>query len=249
MPWWEGMMLIETDLPNLWHRGKVRDTYYLSDDLLLMVATDRISAFDVVLPTGIPSKGLVLNHLSAFWLERTRHLVPNHFLSLAEAPQALSEAGLDASVNEVGPIPQDVARQAMVVKRAERIDIECIVRGYITGSAWAEYRREGTVSGMPMPAGMLEGQEFPEPLFTPTTKAEEGHDQNMTMDEVVALVGRDCALQLEETSKSVYRYAHDVARGQGIILADTKMEQLGHVLLGGGVIEVDQYRRRTVISL
>jgi phosphoribosylaminoimidazole-succinocarboxamide synthase len=215
-------MLIETHMPNLWHRGKVRDTYLLSDELLLMVATDRISAFDVVLPTGIPSKGLVLNHMSAFWFERTRHLVPNHFLSLAEAPEALKNLGADS--NNGTSIPVDVARQSMVVKRAERIDIECIVRGYITGSAWAEYRRQGTVSGLPMPDGMVEGQEFPEPLFTPTTKAEEGHDQNMTLDEVVALVGADRARQLEETSKSVYRYAHDYAWTKGIILADTKME-------------------------
>ena len=214
-------MLIDTNLPNLLHKGKVRDTYPLGNDRLLMVATDRISAFDVVLPTGIPEKGLVLNRMSAFWFRETQHLIPNHFLCLADGPDALTwadDSGLLAS------IPAEVACRAMIVKRAQRIDIECIVRGYITGSAWAEYRRQGTVSGQAMPAGLVEGDLFPEPLFTPTTKAEEGHDQNMTNEQVVDMVGAGMALQLEEASKAVYRYAHEFARERDVILADTKME-------------------------
>lgn len=230
-------MLIETALPNLLHRGKVRDTYLLSGDRLLMVATDRISAFDVVLPNGIPNKGLVLNRMSAFWFERTRHLVPNHFLALAETVSAgpiMSDADADDLLAALQPA---VARQAMVVQRAKRIDIECIVRGYITGSAWAEYRRQGTVSGAPMPAGLVEGQAFPEPLFTPTTKAEQGHDQNMSVQQVVDLVGGGLARRLEEASKSVYRFAHDYSRQRGIILADTKME---FGLLDGRLILIDE---------
>lgn len=214
-------MLVESGLPNLMHRGKVRDTYAVNSDLLLMVATDRISAFDVVLPTGIPDKGLVLNRISAFWFAKTAHLVPNHLVALADAPDA--PALLQANP-DLANLPPSVARQAMVVKRAQRIDIECIVRGYITGSAWSEYRRHGTVSGKPIAPGLVEGDPFPEPIFTPTTKAEEGHDQNMSDAEVVAMVGAAMAQRLADTSIAVYRFAHDYARERGILLADTKME-------------------------
>ena len=218
-------MLIETRLPNMLHRGKVRDTYSLGDGLLLMVSTDRISAFDVVLPDGIPDKGLVLNRMSAFWFERTSHLFPNHFVALADAWDGQGGSGSNAHGAKLPDgLPQDVARQAMVVKQARRIDIECIVRGYITGSAWSEYRREGTVSGNPMPAGLLESQTFPEPLFTPTTKAEEGHDQNMSNQEVLDMVGSEMARRLADASKLVYGFARDFALEKGIILADTKME-------------------------
>ena len=214
-------MIIETPLPDRTHRGKVRDTFDLGNGLLLMVATDRISAFDVVLPTGIPNKGLVLNQISAFWFERTAHLVPNHLHCLSDSPLA----GPYLQESSVGPeMTLEIARQSMLVRRAERVDIECIVRGYITGSAWSEYRRHGTVSGMPMEAGLVEGQAFPEPLFTPTTKADEGHDENMSPQQVLDMVGSELAQKLEETSKIVYQYAHDYARKQGIILADTKME-------------------------
>ena len=223
-------MIIETPLPDRLYQGKVRDTFDLGGGLLLMVATDRVSAFDVVLPTGIPDKGVVLNRLSAYWFDKTAHLAPNHLVCLADSADAASYLGN-------GGVPVEVARQAMVVKRAERIDIECIVRGYITGSAWSEYRRQGTVSGMPMESGLVEGQAFPEPLFTPTTKAEEGHDQNMSRQEVLDMVGADMARQLEDTSKAVYRYAHDIARDQGIILADTKME---FGLLDGRLILIDE---------
>ncbi len=218
-------MITETHLPRLIHRGKVRDTYLLDQEQLLMVATDRISAFDVVLPTGIPAKGLVLNRISAFWFEKTNHLIPNHFIMLADAPGAAPlTALLMAEGGSPGALPPDIAQQAMVVKRAERIDIECIVRGYITGSAWSEYQKQGTVSGKPMAAGLLEGQAFPDPLFTPTTKAEEGHDENMSEQEVLDMVGSDLAQRLEEASRAVYQFARDFALDKGIILADTKME-------------------------
>ena len=211
-------MLIETHLPNKLHQGKVRDTYSLGEGLLLMVSTDRISAFDVVLPNGIPDKGLVLNRMSAFWFQRTGHLCPNHLVALADANDNSSRFKLPDDLT------QEVARQAMVVKQAERIDIECIVRGYITGSAWSEYRRDGTVSGKPMPAGLQESEAFPEPLFTPTTKADEGHDQNMSDQEVLDMVGSDMAHLLADTSKRVYGFAREFALERGIILADTKME-------------------------
>jgi phosphoribosylaminoimidazole-succinocarboxamide synthase len=218
------------------HRGKVRDTYQLTDDLLLMVATDRISAFDVVLPNGIPDKGAALNGMSAFWFRLTDHIVPNHLVALADSPEASAYAN-NPVVTHQAYAEDNVARQAMVVKKAERIDIECIVRGYITGSAWGEYRRQGTVSGKEMPAGLVEGDLFPEPLFTPTTKAEEGHDENMSDDEVVDMVGAEMTQKLGDTSKAVYLYAHEYARERGIVLADTKME---FGILDGELILIDE---------
>ncbi len=227
-------MLLETQLPNRVHRGKVRDTYSVDDDTLLMVTTDRISAFDVVLPTGIPNKGRVLNSLSGFWFSKTRHIVPNHLIALADAPDGASQF----SGNEfVTGLPEDVAGQAMIVRKAERIDIECVVRGYITGSAWAEYRKSGTVSGRPMPTGMVDGDPFPEPLFTPTTKAEEGHDENMSEAEVIDMVGVELAGRLEELTKAVYLFGHDYAKDRGVILADTKLE---FGLLYGELILIDE---------
>ena len=201
----------ESGLPNLVYRGKVRDTHDLGDGQLLMVATDRISAFDVVLPTDIPEKGAVLSQMSAFWFERTTHIIPNHLIALAVDRPDLS-------------LPPEISRRAMVVKKAERVDVECIARGYITGSAWSEYKRSGTVSDQPMPAGLREGDRFPEPLFTPTTKAEEGHDQNMTLGEVEDMVGVETAVRLAETTKRVYAFAHEMALAKGIVVADTKME-------------------------
>ena len=214
-------MILETQMPGILHRGKVRDTYALGGGHLLMVATDRISAFDVVLPTGIGDKGLVLNRISAFWFERTKDIVPNHYICLADSPEAAQYLEGSSVASAMTP---DVARQAMVVKRAERLDIECIVRAYITGSAWSEYRRQGTVSGRDMGAGLVECQAFPELLFTPTTKAEVGHDENMSQQEVLDMVGADMARKLEDTSIAVFKAAHDYAKERGIILADTKME-------------------------
>ena len=214
-------ILMESNMPNILHRGKVRDTYDLGSGRLLMIATDRISAFDVVLPNGITDKGRVLSRISAFWFDLTKDIVPNHFICLADAPEA---AQYIKGSNITGQVSDQIARQAMVVKHAERLDLECVVRGHIAGSAWSEYRRDGTVSGIDIGTGFVEGQEFPEPLFTPTTKAEEGHDENMSKQEVMDMVGTDMAQQLEATSKAVFKAAHDFARGKGIILADTKME-------------------------
>ena len=201
----------ESPLPNLVYRGKVRDTHELDDRHFLMVATDRISAFDVVLPTAVPDKGAVLCQISAFWFDRTKDIVPNHFVALASDRPDLG-------------VPAELARQAMVVRRAERVDVECVVRGYITGSAWSEYRKSGTVSGQPMPSGLREGDKFPEPLFTPTTKAEVGHDENLSFPQVVEMVGGDTADRLRDLTTAVYNSAHDFAMEKGILIADTKME-------------------------
>ena len=203
--------IIETNLPDMLYKGKVRDTYDMGENRLLMVATDRISAFDVVLPTGIPEKGVVLCQISAFWFKKMGHIIPNHLLSLAT-----NWPDLDIS--------PELARRSMVVKHAERIDVECIVRGFITGSAWSEYRRSGTVSGQTMPSGMVEGDRFPEPIFTPTTKADEGHDESITIEEMEEMVGKDLTRRLAEVSIVLYSYARDFATERGIIIADTKFE-------------------------
>ena len=222
--------IAETNLPNLLHRGKVRDTYDLGDGLLLMVATDRISAFDVVLPTPIPEKGVVLAGLSAFWFRQTQHVVPNHLVAMAEDQAALGGRSLP-------DMPREVARRAMVVHRAQRVDVECVARGYITGSAWAEYRKSGTVNGEPMPSGLQEGDRFPQPLFTPTTKAETGHDQPISRDELPGVVGEEMARELERLTVAVYQWAHDYALPRGIILADTKVE---FGTLNGELILIDE---------
>ena len=203
------------------HRGKVRDTYDIGNGYLLMVASDRISAYDVVLPTVIPYKGLVLSQLSEYWFNNTKHLIPNHLICLGDNETEVSK------INTVVPLdlfPPEVLSKGMVVKKANRIDIECVVRGYITGSAWSEYQKTGTVSGIKMPSGMKEGDPFPEPLFTPTTKAETGHDLPMTMDEVRDMVGSEMADRLEAVTTEIYMYAHDESEIKGIIVADTKME-------------------------
>ena len=220
--------IVKTDLPNLTYRGKVRDTYDLGE-YLLMVATDRISAFDAVLPTGIPGKGVILSSLSVFWFEKTAHLVPNHYVAMA------TDAS-DLTVN-LPELDSELAKRAMVVRKAERIDVECIVRGYITGSAWAEYKKQGSVGGSPMPSGLQESQEFPEPLFTPSTKAETGHDENITIDEMKEMVGADLTEELREKSLQVYSLAREFAVTKGIIIADTKME---FGLIDGQVSLIDE---------
>ena len=203
--------IMESPLPDLIYRGKVRDTHEMGDGLLLMVATDRISAFDVVMPNGIPDKGAVLCQLSSFWFAQTAGIVPNHLVALAVDREDVSAS-------------PEIARRSMVVRRAERIDVECVIRGYITGSAWAEYKKSGTVQDLPMQAGLQEGDRFPEPLFTPTTKAEVGHDENKSKQEVEDMVGVETAKLLEETTAKVYMAAHEIALEKGIIIADTKME-------------------------
>ena len=179
--------IFETNLPGLVHRGKVRDTYDLGGGLLLMVATDRISAFDVVLPTPVPGKGLVLALMSAFWFDLTRHVIPNHLVGMADDPRAT--AGLTRTGTLAGLSPA-LARQSMVVRKAKRIDLECVVRAYLTGSAWAEYKSAGTLNGAPLPHGLREAERLPTPVFAPSTKAEHGHDQPLTRAEVETLVGQ-----------------------------------------------------------
>jgi len=236
------MVVLETNLPNILYRCKVRDTFDLGHGLLLMVATDRISAFDVVLPNGIPDKGYVLSRMSRFWFELTEHIVPNHFVALADDPESLGELTDHPLIKS---LPPEIARQASVVKRAERIDVECVVRAYLTGTALVDYKKSGTIFGIPAPQGLVDGSKLPELLFTPTTKAETGHDEPMTMDEVTAMTGRALAEQLKALSFAVFQYAHDYAAERGIIMADTKFEfgiHEGKVILIDEVLTPDSSR-------
>ena len=213
------LLKTELSLP-LFIRGKVRDTYDLGNHLLI-IATDRISAFDLVLPCGIPNKGFVLNQLSIFWFRQTASLMPNH---LVEAVDDVHCLDIYITSENRFPYPFYLTGRSMVVKKVKRIPIECVVRGYLTGSGWAEYQQYGTISGLHLPRGLQESQELPEPLFTPTTKAETGHDQPLTMDEVIKLTGEDTAEKIKEKSLAIYNYAWEHARKRGIIIADTKME-------------------------
>jgi phosphoribosylaminoimidazole-succinocarboxamide synthase len=210
-------LLGETALPlPLFYRGKVRDSYDLGDKLLL-VATDRVSAFDSVLPSLIPDKGRVLNGLSAFWFQKTTHIVPSHLIANVD------KAGvLDAYLPS--PSSADLIGRSMIVHKAQRVPVECVVRGYLAGSAWEEYRGQGPVFDLPLPPGLKESQELPQPLFTPTTKADSGHDQPLSPPEVVKLVGEELAQDIQEKSLAIYNYAREYARTRGIIIADTKFE-------------------------
>ncbi len=216
----DAAVVTTTDLSlPLFIRGKVRDTYDLGK-YLLIVATDRISAFDVVLPVGIPDKGKVLNQLSAFWFEKTSSILPNHMEIPVGEVQSLAKY-LD---KKTGLLPPYLAGRSMVVRKLERINVECVARGYLSGSGWAEYQESGTVNGMKLPAGLQESQRLPEPIFTPTTKADAGHDLPLTMAETVKIVGKTLADQLKEKTLAVYAFARDYARDKGIIIADTKLE-------------------------
>ncbi len=214
-------VLLKTDLPlPLFGRGKVRDTYDLGD-LLLIIATDRISAFDVVLPCGIPHKGLVLNKLSEFWFERTQTIIPNH---LVESLDTLENLNNYVPAKRRFKYPDYLVGRSMVVKKVARINIECVARGYLAGSAWEEYRRTGSACGHQLPKGLLESQELPEPLFTPTTKAEKGHDKPLSMDELKDVVDATLASDLKSATLAIYNYAREYAKSRGILIADTKME-------------------------
>jgi phosphoribosylaminoimidazole-succinocarboxamide synthase len=202
------------------YRGKVRDTYQVGA-YLLIVATDRLSAFDVVLPDGIPGKGRVLNQLSAFWFRQTEDIVPNHLVAPVDDVKRL---------RSYFPDKTDLDRlevlngRAMIVKKVQRIDVECVVRGYISGSAWEEYRKTGTVCGISLPKGLQESQELPEAIFTPTTKADAGHDEPITLQQMKKMVGDALAEEIKAKSIAVYQYAREHARRKGVIIADTKME-------------------------
>jgi len=214
-----GAGVVVTDLPlRLIARGKVRDVYQVRDDTfgdcLLIVATDRISAFDHILPTPIPDKGRILTQLSAFWFEHLRAICPNHLITtdFAQMPHA------------VQPHAALLDGRAMLVRRARRLDVECVVRGYLAGSGWVDYRRDGAVCGVALPAGLQEGARLLSPVFTPATKAASGHDQNITFDQVCGRVGADLAARLRQISLALYTWAHDYAAPRGLLLADTKFE-------------------------
>jgi phosphoribosylaminoimidazole-succinocarboxamide synthase len=196
----------------LLHRGKVRETYAVGDDRLLLVATDRISAFDVVFDQPIPDKGRLLTQISAFWFELLADLGPTHFLS-ADGDDLPAEAQA-----------AELAGRTTLARRAERIDAECVVRGYLAGSGWAEYQRSGSMLGHALPAGLREADRLPEPIFTPSTKAEVGHDENITRDQLASMIGGELARELEERSLALYRAGAAHAEEVGLILADTKFE-------------------------
>jgi phosphoribosylaminoimidazole-succinocarboxamide synthase len=213
------IILSEAHLPlPLFRRGKVRDTFDLGGKLLI-VSTDRLSAFDVVLPSLIPDKGVVLNQLSCFWFEKTSRLVPNHLIARVDTTAPLK----GYFPNRTTP-PEYLIGRSMITMKAERIPVECVVRGYISGSAWEEYKQTGTISGVPTPAGLHESEQLSHPIFTPTTKAESGHDQPLSMKELTQLVGKRTADALEEKSLSLYQFARDYSLSRDIIVADTKFE-------------------------
>lgn len=197
----------------LFRRGKVRETFDLGDELL-MVASDRISAYDSVLPTPIPGKGIVLTQLSRFWFDRTKDLVPNHMVTTV----------LDSLPAEALAARDELDQRSMIVKKAERIDIECVARGYLAGSAWEEYQKSGTACGIKLPENLLNSSKLPEPIFTPATKNDDGHDENISFETLVGVVGEDLATQLRDATLKVYGAAEEYARGQGVIIADTKLE-------------------------
>jgi len=207
--------ILQFDLPGLKkvRSGKVREVYDLGDSFLL-VASDRISAFDVIMPNGIPRKGEVLTQISHFWFEKFSALVPNHLLAGANDPLP----------KNLQPFTAQLARRSMIVKKAKPLAIECIVRGYLSGSGWKEYKKSQTVCGIKLPAGLTESAELPEPIFTPSTKAEAGHDENISFDEACKIVGPELATQARDLSLKIYRAGRDYARQRGIIIADTKFE-------------------------
>jgi len=198
----------------LLHRGKVRDIYGVDDRHMLIVTTDRLSAFDVVLPTPIPNKGVVLTAMSSFWFERTRHIIPNHLANIL-----LEKAVPDAA--ERAPL----VGRAVVVRKLQALPVEAIVRGYLVGSGWKEYKKSGTVCGIPLPAGLREAERLPQPIFTPSTKAAAGaHDENISFDQASEILGADIARRVRDTSIALYKEAASYALTCGIIIADTKFE-------------------------
>src|SRR5436190_4668531 len=208
----------QTDLPlPLFHRGKVRDTYDLGDKLL-MVSTDRISAYDSILPTGIPFKGQVLTAFSAFWFKLTERLVPNHLISIRPRDFPIESRSWTKAQQD------QIVGRAMLVKKAKRIDIECVARGYLAGSAWTEYNRDGTVAGIKLPDWLHQSQQLVEPIFTPAIKAESGHDDNISFEAMANMVGTELAGRMRDATMTIYATMAEYARQQGIIIADTKLE-------------------------
>ena len=208
-------VVLKTELSSLklLKRGKVRDIYDL-DNALLIISTDRVSAFDVILPNGIPGKGRILTAMSVYWFRIMEDIVPNHLIA-----------------SKINDFPEHIKQyrsviegRSMLVKKAKPLPVECIVRGYLSGSGWKEYREKGSVCGISLPQGLLEGSELPEPIFTPSTKAETGHDENITFEEMKKIIGAQLAEEVRIKSISIYKKANDLARKKGIIIADTKFE-------------------------
>ena len=220
--------LLQLDLPGVrkLKSGKVREVFDLNDRLLF-VATDRISAFDCIMPNGIPRKGEVLTQISYFWFAQMEAFQPNHLLSRGDDP-------LPATLQ---PYAAQLARRSMIVKKAQPLAIECVVRGYLAGSGWKEYREHQTVCGIKLPPGLVESSELPMPIFTPATKAESGHDENIPFAQAAQIVGADVAEQVRAASLKLYRFARDYARRRGIIIADTKFE---FGLLDGKLMLIDE---------
>jgi len=229
-------IILETDLPGVTRRarGKVRDVYEI-DDKVLIVATDRISAFDYILPTGIPDKGRVLTQLSVFWFDFLGKLAPNHFLT--------------ANVDEYpDPLPRyrdQLEGRSMLVKRAKMVEVECVARGYLSGSGWKEYQKSQSVCGIALPPGLKESDKLPGPIFTPSTKAQSGHDQNISIEEAKQMVGAETATKLRDLTLSIYTRAAEYALTSGIIIADTKFEfgfVDGELILADEVLTPDSSR-------
>jgi len=225
--------ILQLDLPGIKkvRSGKVREVFDLGDSFLL-VASDRISAFDVIMPNGIPRKGEVLTQISHFWFEKFSTLMPNHLLAKADDP-------LPKNLQPFATVAvcKDLARRSMIVKKAKPLAIECIVRGYLSGSGWKEYKKSQTVCGIQLPAGLTESAELPEPIFTPSTKAKAGHDENISFEEAQKIVGAELANQARDLSLKIYKAGRDYAKQRGIIIADTKFE---FGLFEGKLILIDE---------
>jgi phosphoribosylaminoimidazole-succinocarboxamide synthase len=220
--------MVETDLPlKLFARGKVRDTYELGPDQLLMVATDRLSAFDHILPNGIPDRGKVLTQLSIFWFSQTDTFQENHLISgmVPDLPPALKDQR------------EQLAGRFMIVRKAKRIDFECVVRGYLAGSAWTEYQDSKTLAGEPMPPGLRQSERLAYPVFSPATKAETGHDENISFAHLKKELGDELATKLRDASLELYKFASEFSLRRGLILADTKFE---FGLIGDDLILIDE---------
>lgn len=214
--------------------GKVREIYEVEDDKLLLVVSDRISAFDSILPSPIPEKGKILNQISAFWFDFIKDIIPNHVISTnsKDFPEEFQT--------------EEFEGRSMLVKKLKMIPVECIVRGYITGSGWKSYQENGTVCGITLPEGLQESEKLPEPIFTPTTKAAEGHDENISFEEVCTLIGKDLAKQLRAKTIEIYSKCAEYAATKGVIIADTKFEfgvdENGSLVIGDEVLTPDSSR-------
>ena len=229
-------VITNTSLPgvDLVARGKVRDVYAVGDDLLI-IATDRISAFDCILPQGIPEKGRVLTQMSLFWFEFLRGVIPNHLIT----------ADVNAYPAQLLPFRDQLEGRSMLVKRCRMEPVECVARGYVSGSGWKDYQRDGAICGIALPAGLRESDKLPVPIFTPATKAATGHDENVSFETVAAAIGRQTAALLRDLTLMIYTRASEYAETRGIILADTKFEfgwYQGELLLGDEVLTPDSSR-------